>query len=145
MNHAQKRALTRFGTEMTRLDEAEIMARIQRGQGKRLHIGPGGADNSRAEQWRVFWPKLGRDIVVVYLVKHMEIATVLPNNHYRRSGNTPRYREVEDTDEPMEVNDNAPVEDVDFDALADVKLRSLAPTIHNPLMAERLKEAGLIG
>ena len=50
----------------------------------------------------------------------------------------PKYRERE----PMEIDDET--SPVDFDALASVALLTLSPVSINPLMAERMKEAGLV-
>jgi len=133
MNHAAKRAMTRYGMELLPADEREIINRIKEGKGKRLSIRTGGTDESKAERWRVLWPRLGRDVVVIYLAEHDKLATFLPNSRM------PRYREIE----PMEIDDEHSPEPLDVNVLASLSVSFLAPHVSNPLMQERLREAGL--
>ena len=128
MNHASKRALSRYGMEMTPEEQNDLAMAIEQGGEKRLS-----RQNAVAQLWAVFWPRLGRKVPVVYHAERGFIITVLPECVVRRGR---RYHELD-----VDWLDLDADESIDTDALADVLVDALRSDVANDILAVKLKEA----
>lgn len=132
MNHASKRALSRYGMEMTPGEQSVIAAMIENRQGRRMSRN-WTPDGKGAELWAVHWDRLGRFVPVIYLRNVGVIATVLPACVLDRGR---RYRELD-----VDWLDLDADESIDTDALADVLVNALRSDVANDILAVKLKEA----
>jgi hypothetical protein len=127
--HASKRALTRYGMEMTIADLQALADACREGRGKRLQR------NNDADIWAVYWERADRTVPVVYHRKAGRVITVLPKRHL----NGRRYHEP-DTDWVDVAEDDA----FNAEALTDVHFDVLRGEVPNEVMAVKLREAGVV-